>query len=268
MRIFLLLFMMIPALFAYSDSDMDGVVDSTDQCPNTPITELVDIKGCSEQALKSDHRYDVVVGGSYSQIDYNTNEKTDTLATTLQFDYFYKQFSIQAATAYYSSESASYSSSGLTDSTLSAYYLMPVNDNLSIRLGAGLILPTFDSTLDNNNMDYLTSVSATYSINKLNLFGGYNFTMINDDDIPNLITYQNTHAYSVGAGYYMSQKWYTSASYYQSNGIYETMEDFKNISLYNFYSLDKHWFTSLSYAHGLSDSTSDHAASLRLGYSF
>ena len=267
MRIFLLFFMMIPALFAYSDSDLDGVVDKTDQCPNTPITELVDLRGCSLQALKSDYHYDIIVGESFSQIDYNTNEKTDTLATTLQFDYFYKKFSIQVATAYYLSDSASYSSSGLTDSTLAVNYLVPVNDSLSIRLGAGLILPTFDSTF-NNSTDYLASVSATYSIDKLNLFGGYNFTMINDDDVPNLITHQNTHAYSAGAGYYMSQKWYTSASYYQANGIYETMEDLKSISLYNFYSLDEHWFTSLSYAYGLSDSTSDHAASLRLGYSF
>lgn len=268
MRIFLLLLMMIPALFAYTDADLDGVIDETDQCPNTPITELVDIKGCSVLALKSEHRYDIIVGESYSQIDYNTNEKTDTHAATLQLDYFYKNFSVQALTAYYSSSSASYSSSGQTDSTLAAYYLLPVNDSLRIRFGAGLILPTFDSTLNNNNTDYLGSVSATYSINRLNIFGGYNFTMINDDDIPSLVTYQNTSAYSVGLGYYMNSKWYTSASYYQSDAVYTTMEDIKNVSLYNFYSLNKNWFTSLSYAYGLSDSTSDHALSLRLGYSF
>lgn len=268
MRIFLLSIMMIPALFAYVDSDLDGVIDKTDQCPNTPITELVDIKGCSVQALKSDHRYDIIVGESYSQIDYNTNEKTDTYATTLQLDYFYKNFSVQALTAYYSSESASYSSNGMTDSTLAAYYLIPVNDRLRIRLGTGLILPTFDSTLNNNNTDYLGSLSASYSINRLNIFAGYNFTMINDDDIPNLVTYQNTHAYSGGLGYHMTPKWYTSASYYQADGIYTSMEDIKNVSLYNFYSLDKNWFTSLSYAYGLSDSASNHSASLRLGYAF
>lgn len=268
MRIFLLLFMMMSALFAYTDSDMDGVVDNTDQCPNTPITELVDIRGCSVEALTSDHRYDVIVGGSYSQIDYNTNEKTDTYATTLQLDYFYKKFSVQATTAYYSSESATYSSNGLTDTTLAAYYLVPINDSLRIRLGAGVILPTFDSTLSNNNADYLGSISASYSINRLNLFAGYSFTMINDDDIPNQITYQNTHAYSAGLGYYVTPKWYTSASYYKADGVYETMQDLKSASIYNFYSIDKHWFSSLNYTHGLSDSTSDHAASLRLGYAF
>lgn len=258
----------MPVLFADMDSDLDGVLDSNDQCPNTPITELVDIRGCSIQSLKSDHRYDIIVGESYSQIDYNSNEQTDTYSTTLQLDYFYKNFSAQLLTAYYASESDSYSSDGLTDSTLAAYYLVPVNDVFRIRFGAGIILPTFDSTLNNNNTDYLASVSVSYSLNRLNLFAGYNFTKINDDDIPGLITYQDTHAYNAGVGYYVTNRWYASTSYYQADGVYAGMEDIKNISLYNFYSLDKHWFTTLSYAYGLSDSSSDHAASLRLGYSF
>ncbi len=268
MRIFLLSMMTVSALLAYTDSDLDGVLDEADQCPNTPITEMVDIKGCSLQPLESEHRYDIIVGESFSQINYNTNEKTDTYATTLQLDYFYKNFSLQALSAYYSSESASYSSSGITDTTLAAYYLIPVSEDFRIRLGAGVVLPTFDSTLNNNNTDYIGSISATYSMNRVNLFGGYNFTQINDDDIPNLVTYQNTNAYSGGIGYYLTPKWYASTACYQANGIYEGIEDIKNISLYNFYSLDKNWFTSLNYAYGLSDSTSDHAVSIRLGYSF
>lgn len=269
MRIFLLLFMTMPILFAYIDSDLDGVDDPTDQCPNTPISELVDIKGCSIEALKSPHHYDIVIGQSYSEIDYNTNEKTDTHSTTLQLDYFYKNFSAQVLTAYYSSESASYSDSGLTDTTLAAYYLVPINYNFSIRVGAGVLLPTFDSDLNNNNTDYLAAISATYSIDRVSLFAGYNFTKINDDDIPDWgVIYQNTHAYSAGVGYYMTRKWYTSASYYQSDAVYTSMEDIKSASIYNFYSLDKNWFTTLSYAYGLSDSASDHSVSLRLGYNF
>ena len=269
MRIFLIFFMITPILIAYIDSDMDGVVDNTDQCPNTPISELVDIKGCSIQTLKSEHRYDVVIGRSYSEIDYNTNEKTDTHATTLQLDYFYKNFSVQALTAYYKSESATFSSEGLTDSTLAAYYLVPISNDFSVRVGAGIILPTYDSTLNNNNTDYLASVSATYSNNRLNLFAGYSFTKINDDDIPDWgVNYQNTNAFNAGLGYYVTRKWYSNISYYQAEGIYTTMEDLKSVSLYNFYSLNKNWFTSLSYARGLSDSASDHSASLRLGYNF
>ncbi len=259
---------MIPALFAAVDSDLDGVADEVDQCPNTPITELVDIKGCSTESLKSDHRYNLIIGENYSQIDYNTNEKTDTYMTTVQIDYFYKNFSLQALSAYYSSESASYSSEGLTDTTLAAYYLVPVSKNFSVRVGAGIVLPTFDSSLNNNNTDYIVSLNGTYTINRLNLFAGYNFTKINDDDIPGLVTYQNTHAYSGGIGYYMTPKWYASTSYYQADGVYTSMGDIKSASIYNFYNFDKNWFSSFSYTRGLSDAASDHAFSLRLGYSF
>jgi len=269
MRTFLIFFMTMPVLFAYIDSDMDGVDDPTDQCPNTPITELVDIKGCSVEALKSPQHYDIIVGQNYSQTDYNTNEKTDTHSTTLQLDYFYKNFSAQLLSAYYSSKSATYSDSGLTDTTLAGYYLLPIRYDFSIRVGAGVLLPTFDSSFNNNNTDYLAAISATYSIDRVNLFAGYNFTKINDDDIPYYnITYQNTHAYNAGVGYYLNNKWYASVSYYQADGIYTAMEDIKSASLYNFYSIDKNWFTTLSYAYGLSDSASDHSASLRLGYNF
>ncbi len=269
MRTFLIFFITMPVLFAYIDSDLDGVADTTDQCPNTPLTELVDIKGCSIEALESTQHYDIVIGQSYSEIDYNTNEKTDTKSTTLQLDYFYKNFSAQLLTAYYSSKSATFSDSGLTDTTLAGYYLIPLSHNFSIRVGAGLLLPNYDSSLNNNNNDYLVSLSGTNTIDRINLFAGYNFTKINDDDIPTYgITYQNTHAYNAGVGYYLTNKWYASASYYQADGIYTRMEDIKSASLYNFYSLNKNWFTTLSYAYGLSDSASNHSVSLRLGYNF
>ncbi len=32
--------------FAFQDSDLDGVEDSVDRCPGTPILELVDRFGC------------------------------------------------------------------------------------------------------------------------------------------------------------------------------------------------------------------------------
>lgn len=266
MRIFLLMLMMVPLLFAYVDSDLDGVDDDVDQCPNTAITDLVDIRGCSTESLVSLHHYDIIVGGSYSQVDYNTNEKTDTFTTSLQVDYFYKNISLQASTSYYSSQSDSYSESGLGDSSLAAFYLLPVNKDFQIRIGAGMILPTYESSLNNNNTDYLATLGASYTLQKLNLFAAYSFTQINDDDVAGVVSYQDTHAYSAGAGYYLSQKLYSSLSYYQADSLYKDVEEIKNISLFAFYTLDKNWFTTAGYAYGLSDSASDHSVSFRLGY--
>ena len=37
------------SLLAYEDSDLDGVEDKLDQCPNTSFSDLVDIRGCTKK---------------------------------------------------------------------------------------------------------------------------------------------------------------------------------------------------------------------------
>jgi len=271
------------SLLAYSDFDLDGVDDAIDRCPNTSMTELVDMHGCTIQNLEGDHHFDVIVGASYSQLSPTTQEKTDTLATSIQADYYYKDFSLQVSTAYFNSESTITSNNGQTDTFIGAYYQLNPLDSLSLRLGGGLLLPTYDA--DNNNMDYTASASLSYLINNINLFGSYSYTMINDDDANYLdvdgndvtITYQDTNGFNIGAGIYPTARLYTSLAYNSSDSIYSTIsttdgansvEALETASAYLFYTIDVHWFTTLSYAYGLSDSASDHFAAVRLGYYF
>ncbi|HQS66732.1 MAG TPA: hypothetical protein PLM93_06050 [Sulfuricurvum sp.] len=44
-------------------------------------------------------------------------------------------------------------------------------------------------------------------MDKLNLFAGYNFTK-NNDDISDIVEYQNMHAISAGVGYSVTDKLY------------------------------------------------------------
>ncbi|MDF1883177.1 DUF3187 domain-containing protein [Sulfurimonas sp. SAG-AH-194-C21] len=265
------------SLFAYIDSDMDGVEDAQDRCPNTPFSDLVDIRGCTKSSLVSAHHYDVIVGASFAQSDYQTLNTTDTLSTTLQVDYYYKNFSMQASTSYFSTEGNGFNDSGLFDSFVGASYQFRPLQDLSLRLGLGVLLPTYDNSLNNNNTDYTASLNLSYNIDKLNIFGGYAYTIINDDNVniydanttlTSTVLYQNTHAYSLGLGYYMTQRLYTSLSYNASDSIYESVEDIQSMSTYMYYSIDSHWFLTFSYAYGLSDSASKNFTSLRLGYFF
>ncbi|MCJ7764953.1 MAG: DUF3187 family protein [Thiovulaceae bacterium] len=253
------------SLFAYSDLDMDGVDDLIDQCPNTPLTELVDIKGCTVRSLESPHHYDIIMGASYSQIDYNTQASADTLTGTLQVDYYYKSFSLLASTSYYRSDSQD---SGLNDSFIGAYYQLTPSEALSLRLGVGVVLPTYDSGLNNNNTDYSASASLSYTLSDINLFGSYSYTLINDDDIQNVVYYQNTNGYSAGIGFYPTDRLYTSVVYNSSDSIYQNVEAIESASAYLFYTIDSHWFATLNYAYGLSDSASDHYGEFCLGYYF
>ncbi len=264
-------------LFAYIDSDMDGVEDQNDRCPNTAMTELVDIHGCQTKSLVSEHHYDIVFGISYSELDPSSMEKVNTISGSVQADYYYRDFSLQAMTSLYSSDSDdSDRDSGMTDSMIAAYYQLHPSNDLLVRFGAGVILPTYDSDLGNEATDYLASVNISYSIEKVSLFGGYSRTMVNDDDVSYVdingdnqtIEYQDTNAVSVGAGYYMTPKLYTSLSYYVGDSIYKSVEDVESISVYAFYSLDASRFITATYANGLSDSASDHYLALRIGYYF
>jgi hypothetical protein len=257
-KILLILLTMSITLLAYSDYDMDGVDDKIDKCPNTPFSDLVNTSGCTTKSLESPHHFDIIFGINYSQTSYETLENADTLSQSLQIDYYYKNFTLQASSSYYNSQSTTYNNSGTNDSFLGAYYKLNPVDNLTLRLGAGAIIPTYKSDLNNNNTD-LTA----------NVFGGYSYTVVNDDDIvAENVTYQNTNSYNFGLGFYPTSKTYLSGAYNSSDSIYKDVETISTVSINAFYNIDAHWFTTLNYAYGLSDTASDNYASLRVGYYF
>ncbi len=270
LRFLLLLFTLQLALFAYSDYDLDGIDDANDRCPNTPFYELVDSFGCSISSTKSDHKFDFIYGISFTQSDYIT-DTTNITSQSFQFDYYYKNFSIELGTSYSISKSPSYNENSINDSYVNTYYQFTPTKDLRVKAGISLILPTYDSELNNNNTDYAAILSASYSLDNINIFAGYNFTLINDDDVDNAdITaiYQDTNSYSIGLGIYPSQDAYLSASYFYSDNIYVDTEEITTVSIYGFYSLNQSYFTTLSYAYGLSDSASDNYISLKIGHNF
>ena len=264
-------------IFAFNDIDLDGVPDTLDKCPDTPITDLVGPDGCSIKSVMTENHFDIVTGLAYSQYNYRLNSEIDTLTASLQADWFHGNWAAQIYTSYYNSDSQTDDIDGMNDTTLTGYYTFcNVTPRLDVQVGAGVILPTYDAQLGNNNTDYLGTLNLNYSWENANLFGGYTFTYIGDDDVSytdmngntQTIRYQNTNAFSLGAGYSWTTKIYTSLSYYQSDSIYQDVEDIKNVTLYGYYAIDAHWFITGSYACGLSDATGDHYYSLRLGYYF
>ncbi|EDZ63775.1 hypothetical protein SMGD1_1583 [Sulfurimonas gotlandica GD1] len=268
-KILLVLLAISISLIAYSDYDMDGVDDKTDKCPNTPFSDLVNTSGCTVKSLESPHHFDIIFGINYSQTSYETLENSDTISQSLQIDYYYKNFSLQASTSYYNSQSATYNNSGTNDSFLGAYYKLNPADNLTLRLGAGAIIPTYKSDLNNNNTDLTASASLSYMMKNANIFGGYSYTVVNDDDIvAENVAYQNTSSYNFGLGFYPTSKIYISGAYNSSDSIYKNVETINTVSINAFYNIDAHWFTTLNYAYGLSDTASDNYASLRVGYYF
>ena len=263
-------------LNAYSDADFDGVDDGNDKCPNTPFSELVDINGCTIKSLKSPHNFDIIIGASYSESDYQTLNATDTFATTLQADYYYEAYSLQLSTSYFSTKGSGYSETGFNDTFVGISYQKEALENFSMRFGIGTILPSYQTSLNNNNIDYTTSLNISYSLQEFSIFGGYSYTFISDDDTQIIyednttqsFEYQNTNAINLGVGYYANSDLYLSLSYNKADSIYTNIEDIETLSFYAYYNFDAHWFSTLSYSYGVSNSASKNYLSLRLGYFF
>ena len=274
-RIILLLLLIFSYAHAeYLDSDFDGVEDAYDKCPNTPFSELVDINGCGVKSLVSAHHFDFITGMSYSDSDYQTLNKTDTFSTPLQVDYYYKNFSLQVTTSYFTTSGSGLSDTGFYDSFVGVSYKDNILENLSLQVGAGMFLPTYQTALNNNKIDYSASLNLSYTFLKASLFAGYSFTLIGDDDrvivyddsLSDIINYQNSNAFSFGAGYYVNDRLYMSLAYNYSDSIYKGIKPIETASMYAYYSLTEECFCTLSYAYGISESASKNYSSLRIGY--
>jgi len=253
MRLFLLLLLFSLASFAYTDSDMDGVPDADDHCLNTPMTDLVDLSGCTKKSLISPHHFSVIGGEGYAQ------ESNDIYTfSSFELNYYYKKLSVQLTTGYYDLKSNDINSSGLNDTYLNLFYTFNPIKNFKLSLGMGIAFPTYDNI--DNRTDYSTSLYGRYSLDKWSLSSGVGYRLIGDNNTV------NTFYYNLGIGYSWSDKVYSSLSYSVSQSLYEGNEDLKSLSLYNYYNINKSWFATINYSHGLSDASLDNSIGVKIGY--
>jgi hypothetical protein len=246
-------------LMAYSDSDLDGIEDPYDSCPNSLITDLVDINGCRIKSLQSDHHFDIIAGVNYTDF-------TDDLSTSLQLDYYYKQFSAQLSSTYLSTDENTYNGSNVNDPYFSLYYTFTPSNELKVRVGLGAIIAISENNATNaiNNTDYISSINVSYTLPTFNLFAGYSYTAIKDKS--DTISYQDVNAFNAGVGLYPTTRLYSSLSYNTTQNIYKESKDVDNISFYNFYSFDENWFATLNYEYYLTDKIN--SFTLKVGYYF
>ncbi|MGZ5207924.1 MAG: DUF3187 domain-containing protein [Sulfuricurvum sp.] len=267
----LFLFLLLGSLSVASagDTDLDGVDDINDKCPNTPFSDLSDTNGCTTTSLYTPTYYDIIMGYNYASSNYNTLEDTKTSSATLQADIYHGNLSAQLLASYFTSADSSTSDSGWNDTQLSLFYAFKPTSSLMIQAGLGIILPTYSTGYNNEATDYSGSLFARYlATSNINLFGGYNYTLINDTDIPGVASYQNTHAFYGGVGYVSSKIGSINLSYANSQSIYSEVDPIETLSVGTIIPLDSHWFVLGDYRYGLSDSASDHEAALRVGYTF
>lgn len=259
-KVIIFLFMpMLLLAYSDSDSDMDGVDDKSDQCPNTSLTELVDLRGCTIKNLLSPHHFDIILGQSYVEDD-----DIRLNLSQLQMGYYYKNFSLQLSGSYFDVRGDTLQDSGLNDVYLNSYYQIRPTSNLLIRFGGGVAFPTYERS--SNKTDYRASLQTTYTQNDFSLFGELGYTVVGDNDSNSSSTleYNNTYFYKIGLGYYVNNNFYSSLAYTHFRSTAE--QDIETVSLYGYYMLTNNWFTTINYSYGLSDNAMDSVVGLKLGY--
>ena len=248
-----------------SDTDFDGVPDRLDECPNTPFLHQVNAKGCTTVELRLPDETDrdsmtMTLSSGYQKNDDLPNYLKQ-YKTKVQLNYYHNDWAYSIRTSYNTKEE----NDGFGDTTLKVRKRFRPNDAVRINLGIGVKLPTYD--YPGNKTDYkLYSSLYYYPEEGLSLFGGLNYTFIQDDEVMGAL--QNKSNLFLGAGYFFTQSFYANLgySYEQSKYVEEHAEHALSVTL--FYQITDRWFASVYYKQDILDEDFHDELYFNLGYKF
>lgn len=282
-KLITLLLLCTSSSFAFQDSDLDGVEDTLDRCPNSSFDELVDQKGCAKNQTQK-----IDLGTLTLRINndfYTDSTYGDDHSLNLFTYYRYHAWSLSLSN-YQNNTDSSYSDGTLADTNdlyLTVGYLKSFSQaTLQFSVGTRFISDVdvtttqsiggkgrFDrnatqvtqtETLEQKN-DYYTGINLHYLLaNKQSLFGYLGYTLSGNEE--------NYVSFSIGTGRSINGKLYTSLSYHYAQASFSEGEDQQSLSWFNSYSFTPSVFGTLNYSYGLNNLAYDHSLSLGLGISF
>jgi len=231
------------------DSDLDGVIDTQDKCPNTPFLELADKNGCSKsQKPKKNIKFDISMG---YEIDSSNGNESNLLLTSISA--YTKKYSINYSYSLLSIENDdSYKSN---DSILSLYYKFKLN---KIKIKAGI--KTYFTTEYNSKTDYALKIKGSYYYNK------WNFSISEKHKIYGENDSNDKDTITLSAGHYINNKFYFSPYTYTENSKYNSNDWSYYGGIYTQYYLKKNLYTSFDISTNLEDDISSVVANV--GYLF
>ncbi len=243
------------------DSDLDGVEDAKDLCPNTPFDATVNSHGCGEsQSPFQAQRWSLQLGVDYST---DTAYESDTLLN-LYIRYDYHQWDFALSTTNQSTLSSQTQESEDDLYLTLGYKLPPLQNQTYIHLFGGTKFAFTDGNSRDNDFFFGADLSYTYN-RQTTLFGYYSYTFSGDS---NEIAYKDFATLSVGAGYQLSPKWYGSLSYTYVGETYEGAQSSRSLSVLGRYMLNNTFYLSMGYTHGLNKANYDNTFSFAIGVSF
>ncbi len=230
--------------YAFNDSDLDGVEDSFDRCPDTPFDVLVNQYGCPIEKKKSYTIY-LRTGPGYTDSNGYYN-----YLWNFSVGFLYRKIYLSLSTNYYIYDSI-LDKDALGDTYFYGSYTFNLK-KLYIYPGITVKIPTATDNLGDGKFDYTPSLYLDYIFNSLDLFVYYGFIFRGNNQ------FDDTYTTSIGLGYQLD-KFYLSGSY-DFNG-----DSSKYVSIFSSFDLTKKYYLLFNYSYGLNQQSIKHFVSLKVG---
>jgi len=240
---FIGLFFLFNLLNASIDSDLDGVEDSLDLCPNSKITDIVDKNGCATEHLEVDFNSNIDLTLGYTIKEY---KDYSSKFTNLSFVYSFKEYSFNL-----------YLTNDSEDDIESSLSYTLNRDSLIYTFTFGLYIPT-----SNDKIDYFTRLNLVYLTNCCNLFLNLEYDFLRDLDT------KNSYIVSFGVGKNLSSNIYSSINFRYLSAISKDSSNEKYISFTLSYDINSNWYISSGLDIGLNSSSAKRVVNFNIGYSF
>ena len=222
------------------DSDLDGVPDNIDICPNTPFLETVNKNGCSTSQLKkikkhkkTHIKYTFSVGYEYDGVKNDKNTKTAFTSLSAKKENY-------KLSLYYSFYNDGYTNKyKSSDLILSFYYYNYSIKNTSLKFGIKSYLPTYY----NDKTDYAFLIEGTYFFNTFDIGASekhkiYGESGTNDKDTITLFADFPYKKLLISPYAYTENSSYNASKWYKYTGITLFYPISKQIGVSLDYSID------------------------------
>lgn len=275
-----------------NDTDLDGVPDSIDKCPNTPFLCEVDKTGCTTTILTlpfetEKESLNMTLGYGFSSNNDLKNREVQH-NTKVKISYYLNSWGYTLQTGYYTHNLHD----GALDTIIRVRKRIKINPKFVLSVGAGLRLPTYD--FDGNKVDELLYSSLHYyPTSSLSFFGGYNFTRIGDDEVETVLPetlsgdknsdgstekdgnekekyegLQNTHKFYIGTGYFFTENFYMNIIFSDESNKFVSEHHIRAITSSLYYKINEKWFTTLYYKREVLDEDLHDNLLFTVGYTF
>ncbi len=252
-------------IYAESDSDMDGVVDSLDRCANTPFLSEVDALGCIINKLilidpkqRADDTLEIDIGYALSS-DEEALDRHNEYLLTLQIGYYLNDYSYTISTSYHKAKE----DNGFSDTIIKIKRRFTLTDSLKLSIGGSAKLPSYDFL--GNKTDYtLYSSIVYYPTTYLSLLAGWSHTFVEDRET--IAPLKNTDNIYFGLGYLYNKDIYINMTYTQIESKFIKNHADKAIIASIFYTISPKYFTTIIYSQEIGDDDIDNKISVKLGW--